>query len=142
MDATGKNNNLQSERGYADHKVKLLRKEKHASNQNRLGSKNLNSEKANNKLKKYIKCIYPYIASLPDHLLHEPGSSLASAVLTKAIICKHKQEVLRKSSESENHIPTSARINFKLWASQNIINFNTFKELDNKTQTKTFKIKP
>ena len=52
MDATGKNNNLQSERGYADHKVKLLRKEKHASNQNRLGSKNLNSEKANDKIKK------------------------------------------------------------------------------------------
>ena len=122
MDATGKKNKLQSESGYADHKLKFLRKEKHSSNQNRIGNKNLKSEIANEKFKKDLKCINPYLALLLNKRLHNLASSLASTVLTKSIICKHKQEVLRKSTKSENHILTSARINFKLGASPYICN--------------------
>ena len=128
MDAT-KKTILKPKHDIADHELKAIRKDKNSTTKNRLGNKSLKSGKANEKMKKDLECILPYLASLPDKLLHEPAISLASAVLSKAIARKHKQEVLYKSTNSENFIPTSARINFKLGATNNIVAYKKSKNL-------------
>lgn len=99
--------------------IKIVRYDKHRSNQDRIKEVNHDSDRILKKIKAYeahelcLRFLMPFLELLPDPKLHHPIKKLASVILTIVITQKRRKDSLLLKTDAPK-ISSSACYKFKL----------------------------